>query len=76
MSQPRTKLSILREHMAAGRWAEAMSLAASFPDLGDHRAAITRAHGCITNPRFFSQIANCDDAIAAGKAALVERYER
>lgn len=74
MSQPRSKLSILREHMDAGRWVEALRLASRFPDLGEHRAAITRAHGCLSNPRFFSQLVDCDTAIEAGKAALVERY--
>jgi hypothetical protein len=74
MTNPRTKISILREHMAAGRWPEALSLAAKFPDLGEERAAITRAHGAITNPRFFAQLGDCASAIAAGKAALLARY--
>ena len=76
MPQPRTKISVLREHMTAGRWAEALSVAARFPDLGEHRAAITRAHGAITNPRFFSQIGDCGAAIEAGKLALIARYQK
>lgn len=74
MNQPRSKLSVLRDHMDAGRWPEALSIAARFPDLGEHRAAITRAHGALTNPRFFSQIGDCAGAIEAGKAALLARY--
>lgn len=75
MSQPRTKLSILLDHMNAGRWPDALSIAAKFPDLGEHKAVITRAHGCITNPRFFGQIGvDCPAAIESGKAALVQRY--
>lgn len=75
MSQPRSKLSFVREAMAAQDWHKAISLAAKFPDLGEQKAAITRAHGCITNPRFFAQLGvNCAEAIEAGKAALIARY--
>ena len=74
MKQQCTKLSILREHIAFGRWFDALRLAASFSDLGEHRVDITRAHGCLSNPRFFAQIGDCGAAIEAGKSALIARY--
>jgi len=49
---PERKLDILRQRMAAGDWSAALSLAAKFPRLGEHKAAITRAHGAIMNPGF------------------------
>lgn len=71
----KSKLSQVRACAAAGDWAGALRIAAKFPQLGEHREAITRAHGCITNPRFFAQLGvDCDAAIEAGKAALVQRY--
>lgn len=45
----RTKISILREHMAAGRWQKAISIAAKFPRLGEHKETILRAHGAYFN---------------------------
>lgn len=75
MAQPRTKLSILKEHMDAGRWQEAIRLAAKFPDLGAQRNAILDAHGAYTNQRFFAQIGKDIDALKdAGRVALVDRY--
>lgn len=74
MEQP-TKISILREHMAAGRWREAIRLAARFPRLGEERGAILDAHGAYTHPRFFRQIGRDPETlIAAGRGALVRRY--
>lgn len=75
MAQPRTKLSFVIEAMQNDDWAKALSLASKFQDLGPQRQAITRAHGCLSNPRFFSQ--TCKDmpaAIEAGKQALIDRY--
>lgn len=40
---PQSKASLVREHMAAGRWADAVRLAASFPRLDKHRDAILDA---------------------------------
>lgn len=74
-TQPRSKASVVREHMAAGQWQEAMRIAARFPRLDRHRAAILDAHGAYTNPRFFAQIGRDIEALkAAGCAALVERF--
>lgn len=73
--KPESKLSKLKAAAAAGDWAGALSIAAKFPDLGDEKAAITRAHGCIINPRFFAQLGvDCAEAIAAGRRALCSRY--
>jgi len=71
-----TKISILREFMAAGQWREAIKLAASFPRLGDERGAILSARGAFTNPSFYRQIGKDPEAlIAAGRDALTRRYQ-
>ena len=53
---PQSKASLVREHMAAGRWAEAVRLAASFPRLDKHRTAILDARTAYTNPRWLAQL--------------------
>ncbi|WP_175689684.1 hypothetical protein [Burkholderia anthina] len=71
----KTKISIVREHMAAGRWQEAIRIAARFPKLGAERAAILDAHGAYTNPRFFAQIGKDVETLKqAGQRALVLKY--
>jgi uncharacterized SAM-binding protein YcdF (DUF218 family) len=71
-----SKASIVREHMATGRWAEAIRLAASFPRLDRHREAILDARSAYTNPRFMQQIGKDVEALkAAGHAALQERFQ-
>lgn len=73
--KPESKLSKLKAAASAGDWAGAISIAAKFPDLGAEKAAITRAHGCITNPRFFAQLGiDCAAAVEAGRQALCSRY--
>lgn len=72
----KTKLSILREHMAAGRWREAIRLAARFPQLGDQRGAILDAQLAYTSPDFCRGIRKDPAAlIEAGIAALRARYQ-
>lgn len=72
----KTKLSILREHMAAGRWRDAIRLAAKFPQLGEQRGAILDAQLAYTNPEFARGIRkDPDQLIAAGIAALQARYQ-
>lgn len=72
----KTKLSILKEHAAAGNWRKAVSIAAKFPRLGDHRAAILDAQLAYTNPRFVAQIGKDPAAlIAAGIAAIKVAYK-
>lgn len=71
-----SKASIIREHMAAGQWAEAIRLAASFPRLDRHREAILDARSAYTNPRFMQQIGKDVETLkAAGHAALQERFQ-
>lgn len=71
-----TKLSIVREHMTAGRWREAIRVAAKFPQLGEHKEAIQRAHMAYTNPTFCVGIKKDPAAlIDAGIAALQARYQ-
>lgn len=73
--QPRSKASAVREHMAAARWQEAIRVAARFPRLDRHRAAILDAHGAYTNPRIYAQMGK-DIAYLkeAGRVALLERF--
>jgi hypothetical protein len=72
----KSKISVVRERMAAGEWQEAIRLAARFPQLGEQRAAILDAHGAYTNPRFYSQIGKDLDSLKrAGRAALIDRFE-
>lgn len=71
----RTKLSILLEHMEAGRWEDALKLAARFQDLGIHKAAITRAADALKHPNFHRQIGkNPHFLVAIGIEALKARY--
>jgi len=73
----RTKLSILQNLMAAGRLVEALKLAAKFPQLGPQKAAITRGADALNHPRFYEQLGkNPADLVAAGIAALKERYQK
>lgn len=75
MSAPRTKLSQVREHMAADRWPEAIRIAARFPDLGEHRAAILDGHTALTNPRWTTGLGRCIDAdVARAQAAMRARW--
>jgi hypothetical protein len=74
---PPTKISQLRDMMDAGEWRKAISMAAKFPRLGAHRAAILDAQLAYTNPRFARQIGKDPEAlIAAGQAALRAAYAR
>jgi len=70
-----TKLSTVKDHMRAGRWQDALRIAARFPRLDRHRAAILDAHGAYANPRFAAQIGKDAKALKlAGRAALLERF--
>ena len=67
---------LLQDAADAGDWTKALAIASKFQELGDHRAAITRAHECITRPDFYKQLGRDPEAcIAAGIEALKERYE-
>lgn len=72
---PRTKLSLLREMMAAGEWEKAVRMAAKFPRLDQHRNAILDAQMAYTNPGFAVQLRKDPEAMkAAGHAALLARF--
>lgn len=61
--------------MTAGRWREALALAARFPRLGDHKAAIVRGHEAYAHPRFYESLGRDPLTLqAAGRAALEARY--
>ena len=75
MTAPQSKASLVREHMAAGRWAEVVRLAASFPRLDKHRTAILDARTAYTNPRWLAQLGIDPETVKeAGHAALRERF--
>lgn len=70
-----TKLDKLKTHAAAGDWQGALRIAARFPQLGDHKAAIKRAHEAFIRPAFYRQIGRDPEVlIAEGIAALRSRY--
>lgn len=75
MTAPQSKASLVRDHMAAGRWAEAVRLAAALPRLDKHRTAILDARTAYTNPRWLAQLGiDPETAKEAGHAALRERF--
>lgn len=70
-----TKLDKLKAAAAAGRWDDALSIAARFPRLGEHAAAIKRAHEAMHSPGFYWQIGrDPDKLIQIGIDALKARY--
>lgn len=72
-----SKLSIVLEHMAANRWQKALSVAAKFSQLGEHRDAIQLAHDAYTHPHFYRQIGKNIEALqTAGQTALIERFAK
>lgn len=74
-TEPRTKLSYVRELMDEERWQEAVRLAARFPSLGQQRAAILDAHTAYTNPRFVVQLGrDVDQTKERGRLALIARF--
>ncbi len=72
-----TKLSKLLEFMERGEWKKALSLAAKFPQLGDHKDAIVRGHEACVRPDFYRQIKHDPETLVKiGINALKERYEK
>ena len=69
------KIDILRDHSRAGNWHAALRLAASWPQLGEHKVAIQQGWAALSNGRFYREIGKDPAAmVAAGQAALVARY--
>jgi len=70
-----TKLSKVIEAWRAGNKAEALRLAAKFPQLGEHKERITRGHQARLRPDFYRELGQDPDALFAdGLAAMLERY--
>jgi len=73
--EPPQKIEQLRAFMSAGDWRSAIKLAASFPQLGEEKAAISRAWEAIARPEFQRAIGKDPDAlISAGVESLRRRY--
>lgn len=71
----KTKLSKLKELMATGDFRAALKLAASFSQLGSQKIQIRRGWQAIQSPDFYREIGkNPDELVAAGVAAIRERY--
>ncbi len=74
--EPQTKLARLRAAAEQGDWPLALRIVARFPELGEHKAAIIRAHEAHANARFYRSIGRDPEVlIAEGIAALIERYQ-
>lgn len=71
-----TKLSKLEKAAAAGKWRDALRIAARFSELGDHGAAIKRGHEAYENGRFYQQIGQDPERLKSEAiAALCDRYK-
>jgi hypothetical protein len=71
----KTKLSVLKSHIAAQDFRAAILLAAKFQDLGEQRGAILSAREAYLRPDFQRQIGRDPSIlIAAGVAAIKDRY--
>lgn len=71
-----TKLSKLKAALAAGDETGALRIAAKFPQLGEHKEAITRAWNAVQSPDLYRQMGRDPVAlVAAGIAAIRERYK-
>ena len=77
MPHPDTKLAKLLQLMADEEWATALHFAVKFPQLGDHKKAITRAHDIILRPDTYIQMGyDPKTTIATGIQALKDRYAK
>jgi hypothetical protein len=69
------KIDVFLVYMRSGDWPHALRLASSFPRLGEHKAAIVRAHEVLAHPGFYSQLGLDETSILdEGIAALRARY--
>ena len=70
------KIDILYGFMKSEDWGKALKLAASWPRLGKHKAAIQKGWAAYSNPAFYSQLNyDADKLVADGTNALKERYK-
>src|SRR5438046_1449488 len=72
VGNPRAKISQLKAAMRARNWELALRIAARFPRLGEHKAAIVRAHEAYSHGRFYEQLGQ-DPRRAAAAAANRKR---
>lgn len=76
MTAERTKLSALKDCLAAGDAIGALRIAAKFPRLGDHKERIGRAWAAHTNRETYAAMGYDVDALVAdGIAAIRERFD-
>ena len=69
------KIDILLAYIRSADWPSALRLASSFPRLGEHKAAIVRAHEVLAHPGFYAQLGFDETSIFdKGIAALRARY--
>ena len=72
-----TKLSRLLGLMERGEWKKALSLAAKFPQLGNHKDAIVRGHEACVRPDFYRQMDRDPNVLMIiGIVALKKRYQQ
>lgn len=72
-----TKLSILKQHMDAGEWTAALSMAAKFQQLGKQKDAIKLGHEATVHAAFYKQLGkNPDELRTLGIEALKQRYAK
>jgi len=70
-----TKLAQMKIMWAAGDYRGALKLAASWPQLGTHKEAITRGWAAVSNPKFYMELGQNPAALyKAGLVAVAERY--
>jgi hypothetical protein len=71
-----TALDRLKNLWRGGEHRKALKLAASWPKLGDHKAAIQQGWAAAANPDLYRQMEKDPDALyAAGLVALMSRYK-
>ncbi len=70
-----TKLQQLRRYMADGDHRSALRLAAGWPQLGEHRDAITCGWAAMVHPAFYEAIGRDPSVLVArGLDAIRSRY--
>lgn len=73
---PGSALAELKALWAQGEYRSALKLAASWPRLGTHKAAIQQGWAAASNPRIYKEMGKDPEALAAaGYAAIRERYD-
>lgn len=70
-----TKLDKLKQMWAAGDYRAALKLAASWPELGAHKAPIQQGWAACSNAKIYKQMAKDPEALyRAGLDAVAARY--